>query len=225
MIYQNSSDKFYVEMQESNKGGLLDSLYTFYDFDKPSQVKEVGFYKEGFRNDLWSYNLSTGIKTIKWAHYKDKYLNFETNLFSGVDSAKYGDFFSKLLLTTEMGKIVLSVSVNGPFKDSLPVNNYERITRNEFYMNGITSVNFKTRILPNKPNDIYINEIAAMIPSSNETRYMKAAFSFIDKKHFVELSVSSSSENNIYAKILFDAVLTNFVVDGMVLYKPLKNIE
>jgi hypothetical protein len=82
LVYQDSSDKFYVTIEKVTRNGKTDSLLTFHDFDNPSQIKEVGFYKDGFRNDLWSYNLPTSVKTIKWGHYKDKYLNFETNMFA-----------------------------------------------------------------------------------------------------------------------------------------------
>lgn len=51
------------------------------------------------------------------------------------------------------------------------------------------------------------------------------AFSFIDKAHFIEFSVSSSTENNFYADELFNAVLTNFVIDGKRLYNPFKKEE
>lgn len=223
LVYQDSSDKFYVTIEKVTKNGKTDSLLTFHDFDNPSQIKEAGFYKAGFRNDVWSYNLPTEVKTIKWAYHKDKNLNFETNVFDYADSAKYGDFFTKLLFTTEIGKIVLTVSVNGPFKDSLPENNYARITKNEFYKTGITPISFNTRKIANKPNDIYLNEITAKIDATNEKRYMKSAFSFVDKNHFIEFGVSSGTKNNIYADILFNAVLTNFNIDGKWLYDPFNN--
>lgn len=56
-------------------------------------------------------------------------------------------------------------------------------------------------------------------------KYIKGFFSFIDKSHFVELSVSSSTENNFYADELFNAVLSNFVIDGKRLYNSFKKEE
>src|SRR4051812_3868467 len=109
LIYQDSSNKFYVTIKESKKDRFKDSLFTFYDFNNPSKIKEVGFLKDGFRNDLWNYNLPSSVKTIKWAHYRDKCLNFETNLFAEADSAKYGDSYTKLLFSTDEGQIVLSI--------------------------------------------------------------------------------------------------------------------
>ena len=147
MLYQDSSNKFYVTIEQSEKNAITDSLYTFYDFSNTSVVNEVGFYKDGFRNDLWSYNLPAGVKTIKWAHYKDKYLNFETNVFAEADSAKYGDFYTKLLFTTDEGQVVLSISLNGPLKDSIPEKNYERLTKNELAINGIMPIEFTTSVL------------------------------------------------------------------------------
>lgn len=219
--YEDSSNRFYVTTEKSEKNGLVDTLYKFYDFNDPSTVREIGFYKDGFRNDLWNYNLPTEVKTIKWAYYKDKYLNFETNLFAHADSLKYDGFSPKFLFTTETGKVILSISVNADIKDSLPEKNYERITKNGFYSSGITPIVYNTRELFNKPNEIYIHDIEVIINASNEKKYIKSAFSFIDKKHFIEFSVSSSTENNFYANILFDAVLTNFVIDGKRLYNPL----
>lgn len=223
--YEDSSNKFYVTIEKSEKDGLVDTLYKFYDFDKPSEMKEVGFYKDGFRNDIWSYNLPTEVKTIKWGNYKDKYLNFETNLFEKADSVKHGDFFTKFLFTTDdMGKIILTISVNGPFKDSLPESNYERITKKEFSIIGATLFNFDTKKLATNANDIYINQITVQMPT-NDIKYIKGSFSFIDKDHFVELSVSSSTKNNFYADELFNAVLTNFIIDGQRLYDPFKEEE
>lgn len=222
--YEDSSNRFYVTTEKSEKNGLVDTLYKFYDFNKPSEMKEVGFYKDGYRNDVWSYNLPTEVKTIKWGYYKDKYLKFETNLFEKVDSVKHGDFFTKFLFSTEMGKIILTISVNGSFKDSLPENNYERITRNEFSMMGATLLNFNTKKLTTNANDIYINEITVRTPT-NDVKYIKGSFSFIDKNHFIEFSVSSSTANNFYADELFNAVLTNFVIDGKRLYNPFKKEE
>lgn len=222
-FYQDSSNKFYVTIEKTENNGDIDSLFTFYNFDNLSEVKKVGFYKDGFRNDLWHYNLPTGVKTIKWGHYKDKYLNFETNIFSHADSAKYGEFFTKLLFTTDEGPLALTISVNGPLKDSLPEKNYERVMRNEFKTVGLTPIRFSTRKINNKPNDIFVSHVAVEMAETNEVKYSKAAYSFINKNCFIEFSVVSGNENNSYADILFDAVLTNFYIDGKWLYNPLSD--
>jgi len=221
LIYEDSTNKFYVKTEESKKGALVDTLYKFYDINKPSEIKETGFYKDGFQNDLWSYNLPKEVKTIKWGYYKDKYLNFETNLFQEVDSIKHGGFFSNFLFNTESGKIVLTVSINGPFKDSLPARNYERITKQEFFEMGATPLSFTTETLTYAAAHIYINQIAVKT-SANAIKYIKGCFGFIDKQEFVEISVSSSVENNFYADELFNAVLTHFVINGKHLYNPFK---
>jgi len=223
LLYQDSSEKYYVTIEKSEKNAVVDSLYTFYDFDNPSEIKEVGFYKDGFRNDFWNYNLPTSVKTIKWGYYKDKYLNFETNMFAEADSTKYGDTFTKLLFTTDEGQVILTISINGPAKDSIPEKNYERILKEDFRLSEIIPMEFCTKKIINKPNDIYINYITAKIISKNETRYLKQGFSFIDKNHFVEFGVSCGTKDNFYANILFNAVLTNFSIDGKWLYNPFKN--
>ncbi|HTF29808.1 MAG TPA: hypothetical protein VK625_13235 [Flavitalea sp.] len=222
--FEDSSNKFYVKMEESKKGVFVDTLYTFYDLNHTTTVKEIGFYKDGFRNDVWSYNLPTEVRTIKWGYYKDKYLNYETNLFEKADSVKHGDFFTNFLFTTSMGKVVLNISVNGAFKDSLPEKNYERITKNEFSMMGAALLMFDKKKLSTNTHDIYINKISVKTPA-NAIRYIKSCFSFIDKNHFIEFSVSTSNKNDFYANALFDAVLTGFSIDGKRLYNPFKTIE
>jgi hypothetical protein len=219
--YQDSTDKYFVQVQLSQHLASEDSLLTFYDLKNPSDAKEVGFIKDGFRNGMWVYNLPSGVKKITWGDYKNKDLALETNLFEKADTMKYGNSFVRFLYKTDMGDLVLSIFINGSLKDSFPETNYRQITEREFSKLGIETLSFKTFKIDYTPNNIYVSDIEAMEKSNNKTKILKTAFSFIDKNTFVEFSVISSREN-VYREILFNAVLTNLFVNGKRLYYPFK---
>jgi len=219
--YQDSTNKYYVQVQISKHLASEDSILTFYDFKDSSDVKEVGFIKDGFRNGMWIYNLSSGVKKITWGDYKNKDLDLETNLFEKADTIKYGNSFVRFLYKTDMGDLILNIFINGSLKDSVPETNYRQITERQFFKLGIKTLSFKTFRIGYTPNDIYVSDIEAMEISNNKTKILKTAYSFIDKNTFVELSVVSSREN-VYRKILFNAVLTNLFVNGKRLYNPFK---
>ena len=218
--YIDSTDKYYLTIEKSEMDGIIDSLYTFYDFYNPTIVKQVGFYLNGFRNDVWSYDFDDSVKECTWAHYRDKFLFFETSIFNVVDTIKHADFYTKFLFTTDIGKITLSISINGPLKDSLPEKNYERFAINEFNSLGAHMSFFNISKLSNSPNNIFITKIIAKT-ATNNIRYITGLYSFIDKDHFIEFSVGSDKENR-YSDILFNAVLTDFVIDGKHLYNPIR---
>lgn len=219
--YQDSTQKYYIQVQLSQHLASEDSLLTFYDFKNPSDVKEVGFIKDGFRNGLWVYNLPSGVKKITWGDYKNKDLDLETNLFERADTIKYGNSFVRFLYKTDMGDLILNIFINGSLKDSLPETNYRPITERQFSKLGIETRSFKTFKIDYTPNDIYVSDIGAMEISNSKAKILKTAFSFIDKNTFVEFSVISSREN-VYREILFNAVLTNLFVNGKRLYNPFK---
>lgn len=219
--YQDSSNKYFVQVQPSQNTYSKDSLLTFYDINNSTDVKEVGFIKDGFRNGMWGYNFAAGTKKITWGHYKNKNLGFETNLFERADSVKYGDSFVRFLFSTDAGNVILNVFINGALKDSTPEVNYKRITEREFLNLGIETVSFKTYKINYKPNEIYISEIEAKDISSNQLKFLKTGFSFVDQNTFVEFSVISSKEN-AYRDILFNAVFTNFFINGERLYDPFR---
>ncbi len=219
-LFKDSTKKYYVEINESERNGSIDTLLTFYDFKDISKVKELGFYKNGFRNDLWSYNLQFGIETIKWSYYKDENLNFETNLFAKADSVKYSELSTKFLFRTELGEIILNITINGPLKDSVPLENYKKITTRELENLGANILLFESNKLDSSINDIYVNNLEIEMPSTNDHIHIKSIFGFIEKDTFVEFSVSTSNIDNYLANILFDAVLTSFYLDGNMLYNP-----
>jgi hypothetical protein len=216
----DASNKYYLTMEKPG-GKESDTLYVLYDFGEPSKVKETGFLKDGFRNDIWTYNITPEGKAIKWAHYKDKNLNFETNVFSYIDTIKYSDFFTNFLFKTNNDRVTLNVAINSFIKDSLPQINYKRITEDEFAKIGVETISFRSRKMVNGHNEIYLNEIKGKIVKTNKIRIIKNAFCFLDENHFVDYSVIYSNENNVDADILFNAVLTNFFINGKRLYDPL----
>jgi hypothetical protein len=217
-VYMDSSGKYYLSMEKSSGG---DTLYMLYDGVEPTKVKAFGFVKDDLRNDVWTYNLDQEEKTIKWGHFKDKNLGFETNVFAHIDSVTYGDFFTKFLFKTNDDKIILNVAINSFFKDSLPQINYKRLTENEFAQIGFEPSSFKSRKMVNGHNEIYLNEIKGKFIKTNEVKIIKNAFCFLDESHFVDYSVIYSKENNVDAAILFNAVLTNFFLNGKRLFDPL----
>src|SRR5688500_9927745 len=132
LVYQDSSNKYYAKIEESNSGGSPDTIYTLYDFSEPSKLKEAGHIMDGLRNDVWTYTSNDGVKQVKWGHFKDKYLNYETNIFSYADSAKYFDTYTKLLFSTENDKVILTISINNPSKDSLTSQNFKEFVEDEY---------------------------------------------------------------------------------------------
>lgn len=222
--YKDSTNMYYVRLKESIKDEIKDTLAIFYDFNNPAIVKQVGFYKDGFRNGYWDYNLKDSMIRIKWGHYKDKYLGFETNMFASADSTKFGDFFTKFLFSTTSGKIILSISINSQIKDSLFKKSYEQMSKNEFDNLGVSVLRYQTsEIRSSLNNKIFISDIIIQL-ANNERKYIRLAHGFLSKD-FIEFSVGSSNKNDFYANTLFNAVLTNFYLNGKRLYDPLKEIN
>jgi len=219
IVYEDLSNKYLIT-KEATSISQTDTLFTFYDFKNPTKVKMVGFSKNGFRNGSWSYNLKNDIDTIKWGHYKDKYLGFETNVFAFTDSVKYGKWFTKFLYKLKNEKLILSISINGPLKDSLPEVNYDRITKAEITGTGVKIVSFDTRKVINSNRNIYLNT-GVFKNANGSTINIYAAHGFIDPDYFVELSVSSENGTSLRFEELFNAVLSNFYIRGKRFYEPL----
>ena len=199
-----------------------DSLLIFYDIKNPSVVKMVGFDKNGFRNGPWSYNLENGIDTISWAHYKDKYLGFETNVFAFTDSVKYGKWYTKFLYKLKNENLILSISINGPLKDSLPEINYNKLTEKEITDQGIKIISFDTKKISNGNKNIYIN--TSIFKKENGTFItIVGAHGLIDASQFVELSVSSDNGKTFRFTELFNAVFANFYLNRKRFYQPIRS--
>jgi hypothetical protein len=220
LIYQDYSNKYYAKIDESDKNGSVDTLYTFYDFNDPEKVREVGFIKDGLHNGLWSYNLNSGAKTIDWGYYQDTTQNFQTNIFAKADSLIHQGAFSKFIFNTGNDKLILTIAINSPVKDSLTEKNYKQLMEEDFAKIGVVLNYFQTKKLINNGKDIYISEIKAYKPSTNKIRFEKDAYCFLDKNNFVEISIGYSNEKNVDADILFNAVLTSFFINGKILYDP-----
>jgi len=213
LMYEDSSNKFHVIITEYENDKSIDSLYSLNELDDPTSTKEVGYIKNGFRNGTWVYNLDTAIRKIEWGHYKDKDLNFEISTFVNIDTIKHGDMYSKLQFITDSGNINLIVSINGSLKDSLPETNYEQFLRNDVNKVGGQLLDFNILKVRGLFSDVYICNIALQYGDSKK-RYFKSVFSYIDKDHFVDVAVSSGRQNDFYANELFDAVLTDFRLNG-----------
>lgn len=56
----------------------------------------AGIFYNGFRSKEWFYKINENLIGIRWAHYKDKYLGFETNVFAEKDTVFYGENMSEL---------------------------------------------------------------------------------------------------------------------------------
>ena len=221
MIYEDGSNKYYIS-KEATSGNKTDSLLTFYDIKTPSLLKMVGFEKNGFRNGIWNYNLKNGIDTITWAHYKDKYLGFETNIFTFTDSVKYGKWFTKFLYKIKNETLILSISINGPLKDSLPNIKYDELSKKEIIQRGVEIISFETKKISNENKNIYINS-GVFKTKVGKSIYIEGAHGFIDSTHFVELSVSSENGKTFHFTELFNAVFANFYIDGKRFYQPILN--
>lgn len=220
LVYMDSSNKYYAKIEESEKKALIDTLFILSDFNEPANVKEAGFIKDGFRNGLWTYNFNPDVKTIKWGYYKDPNLDFETNLFQQIDSRKFGDSYTKFVFNTGSDKVVLSININGPYKDSLPEINYKRLAEDEMVKIGNETIYFRTKKLLNDHNNIYINDIKIKSTATNQIKFIKNVFCSLDKDLFVDYSVVYSEEKNVYANILFDGVLTNLFINDKRLFDP-----
>jgi hypothetical protein len=221
LVYMDASDKYYVRTEKNGEGSDSNTLYVLYDFAEPSKIKAAGFLKDSFRNGIWNYNIEPDVKTIRWGYYKDNFLDFETNVFARIDNIQHGDFFTKFLFEINNDRVILNVSINGPFKDSLPQIIYKRITEDDLTKIGVQAISFQSRKIVNGHNEIYLSEIKGKTVITDDTRIIRNAFCFLDENHFIEYSVTYSNENNVDATILFNAVLTNFFIDGKRLYDPL----
>lgn len=208
-LFKEVDRNYYVSYEISNKNSPSDTLCTFYDFNDPSKVLKVGFYKDGFINGTWTYNQEFGIKEIEWAHYHDKYLKFDTNVFPVIDSIKYGNYFSKFLFRRGNSSIILSVSVNAPIKDSLPEINYDRITKSNLLSSNINVKLYESKKVINGITNLHLISSTIVLPKGG-TKYIKGMFAFINKKDFIEISVTSSLPKDFYANELFYATVANF---------------
>ncbi|MEO7212909.1 hypothetical protein [Mucilaginibacter sp.] len=216
--YKEIDRDYYVSAEVSNsKDGSLDTLYTFLDPKNLSTALKVGFYKNGFMNGTWTYNDNTGIKEIKWAHYYDKHLKFETNVFPFVDSVKYKNNVSKFLFKKGEGSIILSVSLNGPIKDSLPQKKYDIIAKNELLLIGAKVKFYNSKDISNEGRKLHLVNSMIILPNG-KIRYIYAMFTYTIGGEFIEISCNSNIDNLFYAKELFYAAVTNFKIKKNFLY-------
>ncbi len=209
---------FYVSREISTKNSSTDTLYTYFNFNDPSKPIKVGFFKDGFLNSTWTYNVGSAIKEIEWAHYHDKNLNFDTNVFPVIDSVKNGDHYSKLLFRRGKSTIILSVSINALIKDQNPEINYDIITKRSLITSGIKIRSYKTKAVANGNKRLRLIDLSIELPNG-QVKFVKGLFSFVDEDNFVEVSITTSIPNDFYANELFYGVANNFSIKNKSLYK------
>jgi hypothetical protein len=211
-LYNELDRRYYIKYDISDNREELDTLYTFYKFDDPSKVSKIGFIKDGFMNSTWTYNQEKEIKEIVWAHYHDENLKFETNLFDSIDTLKQGDYFSKFRFLKNGAPIILSISINGPIRDSLPQINYDRITKNSLQSLGIKIKSYNSMLIKSSNSNLHLVNSAVIIPNG-ETKHVRAAYGYLDAQTFIEISVNSSAANDFMATELFYAATVNFSIN------------
>lgn len=184
--------------------------YIYYDFNMPDTFKQGGFYLNGFRNKTWQYNVNGNLKSVEWAYFKDENLNIETNTFFKGDSTKNGDGFTMLEYSTEYGPLSLTMSINGPLKDSSPEINYARITKEQLETNNYSVMDYKLKTVADDKRNVYVMDVLVQGRYDTAGRYfLRTAYAFINNT-FIEFTVNWKNEKNVYAPVLFDGVLTNF---------------
>lgn len=193
--------------------GVEQSLFEFYD--KSGKTIGSGNYFDGFKNKQWYYNIEDSLIEIKWAHYKDKKLGFETNIFDFADTVYHGEYNTQIDYKMNGGNITLGVSINNPFNDSLKLIGYEKIMGRDMQRMGFVINHFDSINL----GKIKIYSIDA---SNQEGRkvYTNTAFGFIGNQ-YLQLSVFSTGEiKKQYNDILFEGVLTNLYLNSQRFYFP-----
>jgi hypothetical protein len=218
--YINSLNKFCVE-GEINNGTESNNRFIFNAIDKKS-FSEAGFFLNGFRNGKWQYDDTIEVKTIEWAYFIDTAINFETNIFSYVDSIKYEPGLSKLKFSNSFGDVILSVSVNGPLKDSIPVLNYVKITLKELGKMGLVVKKIIPEIVKDSRHTIYIHKfiLADLKDTTKEGVIIKNGFCEMSSDLFIEFSVRFEPANSFLGNKLFEGVLTNSWYNRKRLYYP-----
>ncbi|MDO6434183.1 hypothetical protein Q4E93_26475 [Flavitalea sp. BT771] len=214
------ADNYYCVEGKLNSG-IEDNVFIFYEKNDAMPFKESGFYNEGFRNGLWSYNVGGNLKTIKWGHYKDKNLRFETNVFEHIDTIKYGDVLTGFEFTTTEGNLSLIIAVNDAMKDSLRKKDYRTEIENEFREEKYQMTEYNFTKLNSENREIGIARLAAK-KRNGKMFYMWTAYSFLDSGLFVQYSVLSERKENAFQSILFNSILTNLFIGGKRFYNPFK---
>jgi len=217
--YQDSNNHYLLEIKESNNEGLIDTLYLLRDFDEKSTIREVGFYKNGFRNGRWNYNSEREVITIDWALYEDTLLHFRTSTFPKIDSIKRGENYTRMEFLVNKERINLTIKINRSTKGSMPATNYKELVDKELKNIGHTLVFFETDTFSNSKNAIYINRMKVRVRDGTY-KYVKSCVAFLERD-YLEFSVVTPRKEDFFADRLFDAVLTDLEYGGSKIYNPL----
>jgi hypothetical protein len=195
------------------KNNIEQSLFEFYEYS--GKRVSTGNYLDGFKNNQWYYNIQDSLIEIKWAHFKDKKLGFETNIFDFADTVYYSDYYTQIDYKFGNGIITLGVSINNPQKDSLEVLGYKKISSDEMGRMGYSIIFFDSTTL----GELKIFTLSANNLQGKEIN-MNTAFGYIGTEHLQVSLISTGSVKKEYRDIFFDGVLTNFFYKSQRLYFP-----
>lgn len=218
--YTDNTGRYSVKMMIGEKNTMKDTLVTFTD-SLSGEVKATGFYRNGVKSDKWRYNLPDSVLTIDWVDYADRYLPFQTNMISYVDSIKYGPDFSKFLIRRGAVDFVVTVAVNGALKNELKKESYLNLLSRDVAKNGLVcnSLGY-TSFKGEMADSIRVQKIEVSSSSGDQERYLIVGYTFIDSGELVEIIMSAPVSGRQQADILFSGVFTGFRFKGRALYNP-----
>ena len=202
----------------SINNGKEQSMFEFYS--QSGKSVSTGNYLDGFRNKQWYYNIEDSLIEVKWVHFKDKHLGFETNIFDFADTVFYGDYYTQIDYKMGDGSITMGVSVNNPLKDSLELLGYKKITYDEMKTMGYT-INFFDSLSYGK---IKIYSLSGINQKGNKI-YINTAFGFIDNQHLQISLISTGNIKKQYNEIFFEGVLTNLYLKSKRFYFPFSSVN
>ena len=193
-----------------------ESVFEF--FNAKGKRVSAGSYLNGFRNGNWHYNTDDSLIEIKWAHHKDKNLDFETNIFAIGDTIYYGDYYTKIEYTVGSGKISFGIAINAPFRDSIVKAGYRKVGEEELKSINYTITSFDSTQI----HDIKIYSFNATNEVEQKRIYSNVAFGNISNNYIQITVVSNGGVKKVYNDIFFEAVLTNFFLKSQRLFFPYK---
>lgn len=200
------------------KGNFVNGMeQSVFEFSNKQGIRvRVGNYLNGFRNEKWYYNIDDSLIEIKWAHFHDKNLGFETNIFAIGDTAYYGDYYTKIDYTIGDGKLSFGVSINPPFKDSVAIVGYKNVAEQELKSINFTISSFDSSAL----DSIKIYRVSGVNIAEQKEIYSNVGLGRIGNNHIQITLVSNKGVKKQYNDIFFEGVLTNLFYNSKRLYNP-----
>lgn len=200
------------------KNKIEQSLFEF--FEESGKKVSVGSYLNGFKNQQWYYNIEDSLIQIKWAHFEDKHLGFETNVFDFADSAYYGDYYTQIDYKMNGGDMTMGVTINSPFKDYLELFGYKKLSINQVQQMGYSVDKFDSL-------DIGKIKIYSLLANNQVGKeiYINTAFGYVDSQHIQLTLVSNGKIKKQYNDIFFEGVLTNLYIKKQRFYFPFQEVK